>query len=774
MAFWLAQTRNGQSSSHIQRFDPRFWTVNFPRPMMASVTLNAPDAMQVDCEFYNEGDLAGLIWECEDTLDHPLLAYETSRDFSHTTLSFQWQSVGMVPLDQVNGPTLTIEGRDTSGAPRTWYVRLWNYATGTPTNAQITLPFSDLGSGWSLPGETVSPNDIDRMFISLVADGFVGGSTTPFPARKNAQVQISNINCDGQNAMLEIGNVLVPPHGERMATAYDDAYNQTPERMVRNIIGLGYREEIVHYVGMSHYPALIPVASGGFEVARPAQLSQPAEEWHRAFFKTCKDWDLEVIASLSYEMFDAYTPDGWKQRAHDGEAALTGWIPPSTLLSPASTPAMDWLQKVGIDFAALLETAMQPVRFQIGEPWWWVTPTGKPCLYDNAAKALFGGNPPVINDMRNALDTDQTALLDAAGVSLGQSTLDLAAEVRNAATNGAEILLLAFTPTVLDPEMPELYRANLPLEWAYPAFDRLQLEDYDWLTQAADAARRSAYAFVDQRLAYPIADQDYLSGFVLRPDDAEQYWGFIDAGLDEAAARGVERRYVWALPQVTRDGYTRIPTKKEEDMDAFDDVLYPFPLGRSTAVSPEFSTSVAVTASGHERRNSLWTDARIHFDVGPGIRSEAELSQLISFFRARRGAAQGFRITDPFDFSSNDMSRQPTGMDQLLGVGDALKADFQLVKTYGDDSQPQMRAITRPKTSSLIISIDGVEANNWTLGDGGMINFTAAPVAGAVIRAGFLFDVPVRFAEDRLDISGLNFEAGEAPSVPLIEIREGE
>jgi uncharacterized protein (TIGR02217 family) len=40
------------------------------------------------------------------------------------------------------------------------------------------------------------------------------------------------------------------------------------------------------------------------------------------------------------------------------------------------------------------------------------------------------------------------------------------------------------------------------------------------------------------------------------------------------------------------------------------------------------------------------------------------------------------------------------------------------------------------------------------------------------VRAGFLFDVPVRFAEDRLAVSAAGFAAGQAPSVPLIEIRE--
>ncbi len=36
----------------IKRFDPRFWTVNFPRPMMAAVTTTGPQAMRVDAVFY--------------------------------------------------------------------------------------------------------------------------------------------------------------------------------------------------------------------------------------------------------------------------------------------------------------------------------------------------------------------------------------------------------------------------------------------------------------------------------------------------------------------------------------------------------------------------------------------------------------------------------------------------------------------------------------------------------------------------------------------------
>jgi uncharacterized protein (TIGR02217 family) len=771
MAFWLARERRTQESTFIQRFDPRFWTVNFPRPAMASVVTTGPDALRVDIELHHAGELVGLIWESADTLDHPLLAYQTDRDYSRTTLRFRWQSDGVIALDQPNGPTLTIEGRDAAGLPRTWYIRLWNYAQGTPTDARISLPFSALESGYGLPGEPIHPGDIDRMFISLVAPGFSWGSAAPLPARFGGSVTMSEIVADGARAMLELGDVLVPPHGERMATAYDDAYNQTPARLLRAVTGLGYRDDIVHYVGMSHFMRLARQSDGSLLASADGELCEPAVVWHRNLFALAQAGGLEVIASLSYELFDAYCPESWKQRTASGAPALTGWVPPSTLLSPANPQAMGWLADAAERFVALLSQAGLPVRFQIGEPWWWVTPAREICLYDAAAKAAFGGNPPVIANIASPLDAAATSLLNAAGTLLAQSTAALTDAVRAAAQGPSEVLLLAFTPTILDPATPELYRANLPTGWAAPAFNRLQLEDYDWLTAGADAARRAAYALVDARLGYPRADQDYLAGFVLDPADSEAKWARIDSGLSEAAARGITRRYVWALPQVNRDGYTRLAPSPEQAMDPFDNVLYPFPLGRSASVAPEFSTSIAVTASGHERRNSLWSDARLHFDVGPGIRSEGELSELIAFFRARRGPARGFRIMDPFDNSSNGMTGTPTKLDQLIGIGDGVRADFQLVKSYGG-AEPQVRPITRPRAETLVVSVGGAASTAWTLGEKGTLRFLTAPPPRAEIRAGFRFDVPVRFAEDRLDVAAVNFAAGEAPSVPLIEIRE--
>ena len=769
MSFWLARKRSGQQSDHIQRFDPRFWTVNFPRPMMASVVTTAADALRVECSFHHEGELAGLIWESEDTLDHPLLAYETRSDYAHCVLRFRWRSGAVLALDVPHGPTLTIEGRDAEGRKRAWYVRLWNYASGSPTDAQIELRFSELESGFSLPGEAIHPHDIERMFISLAPQGYVEGSEAVLPTRVDGWAEMSAIGCEGEGAMLAIGDVLIPAHGEQIATAYDDSFNQTPARLLRSAEGLGYRGRIVHYVGMSHYFRLEPLGGGHYVSLAGGVLNEPCAAWHRSFAEHAKIRDFDVIWSLSYELFDAHCWNDWKQRAHDGSPALTGWEPPSTLLSPAHEGAMSYLQQVANAFVAIAQAAGLPVLFQIGEPWWWVQPdSGAPCLYDNATRAALGGSPAIIADMRAPIEEAQRNVLDAAGALLAQSTAALAQSVRDAAGGAAEILLLAFTPTVLNPRMPELYRANLPTGWAWPAFDRLQLEDYDWLTDGADAERRRGIAFVTQRLGYPVARQDYMAGFVLLAEDAETYWPRIDAALDEARERGVTQRFVWAMPQISRDGYTRLPPPGEDTMIPFDDVAYPLTLGGDAAACPEFSTSVAVTASGHEYRNALWSDARMRYDVGPGIRSEAELGTLIAFFRARYGPARGFRLRDPFDFSSAAMTGAPSASDQRIGTGDGMASRFRLVKNYGE----QHRRITRPQPGSIRIAVGGVETAAWRYEAGGWIVFDSAPPAGAPITAGYLFDVPVRFAEDRLDVSGVSFAAGEAPSVALIEIRE--
>src|SRR3546814_10921776 len=74
----------------------------------------------------------------------------------------------------------------------------------------------------------------------------------------------SEISCDGAGSVLRVGDVVLPEHGLSMATGYDDCFNQTPERIVASIHSLGYRGDINHYVGMSHYFRLETLGGGFF------------------------------------------------------------------------------------------------------------------------------------------------------------------------------------------------------------------------------------------------------------------------------------------------------------------------------------------------------------------------------------------------------------------------------------------------------------------------------------------------------------------------------
>jgi len=765
MNHWFTATDAPIVQTFVKRFDPLHWTVDFPRGTIASVVTGADGhSLTVRAEFLRRGDLVGLIYESEDSHAHPAHAREANRDYSNCVLQFHWQSTGLIALDGINGPTLTIEGEDSAGDPKIWLVRLWNYAIGTPTSADVTVDFNALDAGYALPADAdrVDPGRIDRMFISLVPPDYLEGSSAIRSAPASGSATLTDIRCDGSSSVLAINDAVVPEHELRIATAYDDMYNLPPERIVQAVERLGYRGTINHYVGMSHYFAL----DGAAKLDATRSLNGPALAWHQDLARAALLRGYEVIWSVSYEILDMFCPDAWKQRAFDGNPALTAWDPPSTLVSPASAAGIAFLAAVADELAAIAEAAGLRPRVQLGEPWWWVTASGGICLYDDAAKAAFGGSPVEIGDVRVALNSAQLALLDDAGALLAASTAIITNTVKLASATSIT-LLLVYLPSVLNPRAPEVRRANLPLDWALPAFDVLQTEDYEWVTSGRSGLRTTAYATVNARLNYPQSEQHYLSGFVAETEDRDQWRLIIDAAL-EARTRGCAEVFLWALPQILRDGLTVFG--KEQAVTPFDDVSFPIEIGQEASVSPNFSTNVVTSASGFESRNANWAQARLRFDAGPGVRGDAELETLIAFFRARRGPAIGFRFRDPYDFSSNAMTDVPAPVDQPIGVGDGICDQFELTKTYGTG---ETRRITRPIAGNVRVAVNATElVSGWTLEPLGIVQFAVAPAVGAVVSAGYLFDVPVRFGEDHVEVNHATFLAGEAPSVPLIEVRE--
>lgn len=763
MRHWLTRDDPRLCRNYIKRFEPSHWTVDFPRGSMACVVSHADEnRLTATAAFGRKGDLVGLIFTTADEAVHVAHRRYAIADYSRCTLRFRWRSTGLVALEAVNGPTLTIEGRDENGAARTWYVRLWNYAAGSGTDANIELDFDDLKAGFQITesSERVYARDIDRMFISLVPPGFVEGSPERFDQLTEAEVEISEVECRGSGSVIPINDAVVPEHGVRICTAYDDCYNLTPERVVDSLERLGYGELIDHYVGMSHYPALDP--TGMVDPART--LCLPARRWHESFAAIARSRGYEVIWSLSMELLEELCPDSWKQRAWDGTPARTGWVPPSTLLSPAVADAVAYLGRIARDFVEIGTEAGLSPKLQMGEPWWWIKADNAICLYDDQSASHWPATHVPIKDVRN-VNSEQAQVLEAAGALLSEATDAIVAAAR-AHAPALQSHLLAYLPSIVRADAPELVRANLPIGWSAPSFDILQLEDYEWVTKGMTNSRHCALQAARTRLGYELSSCHYLAGFVSAPELTRD-WNEIMAAADAAARTGFDEVFLWALPQVLRDGLTIF--EGEPQMEGFHDVTFPLRLGLHAAVEPCFSTTIAVSPAGYEYRNVDWQQARLRFDVGPGLRSIEDVQELLVFFRSMRGNAIAFRFKDETDHSSFGMTGTPTDADVLLGVGDGARLRFPLIKPYGAG---EVRRITRPIEGSVAVSLDGVAADGWELAEAGVIEFADPPAVGVGVRAGFLFDVPVRFEEPTLRVSRSTYLAGELVSVPLIEVRE--
>jgi uncharacterized protein (TIGR02217 family) len=211
-------------------------------------------------------------------------------------------------------------------------------------------------------------------------------------------------------------------------------------------------------------------------------------------------------------------------------------------------------------------------------------------------------------------------------------------------------------------------------------------------------------------------------------------------------------------------------------MDGFHEVRFPLDISLRGRGGPERKTDIVMLGSGREQRNARWARSRRRYEAGYGVKTLAVLSVVIAFFEERRGRLYGFRWRDRSDYTSGVPGASVTPLDQGIGQGDGTNAAFQLIKTYGASFAPYAREILKPVQGTVRVAVAGVEttaANDFTVdATTGMVTFTpmSIPPAGAAITAGYLFDVPVRFDTDYLEIDLAAFEAGEIPKIPLIEL----
>lgn len=212
-------------------------------------------------------------------------------------------------------------------------------------------------------------------------------------------------------------------------------------------------------------------------------------------------------------------------------------------------------------------------------------------------------------------------------------------------------------------------------------------------------------------------------------------------------------------------------------MTAFHEILFPLDIALKSAGGPQRRTDVVTLGSGAEERNARWAHSRRRYDAGYGVKTYDALSQVIAFFEERRGRLYGFRWRDRLDHSSAAPDAAVRATDQAIGTGNGATATFALAKTYGSLYSPYRRPIAKPVAGSVRVAVGGTEVAAGTAftvdTTNGVVTFLSGhiPASGAAVTAGFLFDVPVRFDTDYLEVDLSAFAAGAIPKIPLVEIR---
>lgn len=200
--------------------------------------------------------------------------------------------------------------------------------------------------------------------------------------------------------------------------------------------------------------------------------------------------------------------------------------------------------------------------------------------------------------------------------------------------------------------------------------------------------------------------------------------------------------------------------------------------------SPMFSTQITQSDSGAEQANRRWLHPLRRFISPDAIREHDVFEAVKAHWLVMGGPAHTWPIRDPTDFASAELEAMNVApalarTDQLLGVGNGARTQFQLVKTYARGSQQYVRPIHLPVTSSVLIGLNGADpaslspAVSWSVSRyGGVVTFATPPANGVNVTAGFLFDCEVRFeSDDTFEGVVKSYRVAGFADIPLVEVR---
>jgi len=203
-------------------------------------------------------------------------------------------------------------------------------------------------------------------------------------------------------------------------------------------------------------------------------------------------------------------------------------------------------------------------------------------------------------------------------------------------------------------------------------------------------------------------------------------------------------------------------------MIGFHEVRFPEDVSWGSRGGPEFKTQVFTSHRGYEKRNIDWSQPMMSFDASYGIKTDAQIIEVLSFFNARQGRLYGFRYKN---WSNYQILSGP------ITTGDGVSRRLAIYKFYGfpgNQFYKRLRKIVRGSVTGVSIGdtplTEGVDFRIDY--DSGEIALNTPAGYGVPVFAQTLeFDEPVHFEDDSMQNVIEQWNNNSLSSLDLMGIR---
>lgn len=199
---------------------------------------------------------------------------------------------------------------------------------------------------------------------------------------------------------------------------------------------------------------------------------------------------------------------------------------------------------------------------------------------------------------------------------------------------------------------------------------------------------------------------------------------------------------------------------------------FPDDIAYGVVFGPEFVTVIVGNSAGFESRNRVRQRALCRGDCAQSVKSQAQLSTLVAFFRSVGGRHIGFRFKDWTDYTL-------TTAESSLTLVPATTNQFQLNKVYqAAVGFSEVRPLRKPRAGTLVLRdlgvvvAPGTGAGQWVLNEAtGIVTIGAGLTRlAANLTASCEFDVPCRFDTDTLAATVDTARVYSWGQIPIMEI----